>query len=141
MTRPRKWELDALDPSDPTGVKRRTVWIDQGTIDFLTRGNLTARFYRIQCAKDVLATPDIVVKGWNREGFDDGHCYIGRPQDRPKDGIETPPQPEKCFLVFVLASGKVEEWRWEKLRLTSEEDFRNQFGNNWSCAWPPSGAK
>ena len=74
MARPRRWELEALDPVEQTGVKRRTVWIDQGTIDFLTRGVLSARFYRIQCVKDVLENPDVVVKGWNREGFSDGHC-------------------------------------------------------------------
>lgn len=141
MTRPRKWELQALDPSDSSGTTQRTVWIDQGTIEFLTRGVLQARFYRLQCAMEVLRNPDMIVQGWNREGFEEGFCYIRRPADRPKEGIELPPRPGMCFFAFVLPNGKMEEWRWEKFSLESEEDFRNQFGDNWSCAWPPTGMK
>ena len=141
MSRPRRWELEAVDPSDPSGVKRRTVWVDQGTIDFITRGVLVARFYRILCAKDVLIAPDAVVAGWNRSGYDDGLCYIGRPPDHPKEGIELPPRPSRCFFAFALPSGKMEEWRWEPFCLTSEQDFRKQFGDEWRQIWPPNGAK
>lgn len=141
MTRPRKWELEALDHSDVSGVRRRIVWIDQGTIESLTRGVLAPKFYRLQCARDVLAAPDMIVQGWNRDGYDDCLCYIGRPADRPKDGIVLPPRPRMCFLAFVLASGKMEEWRWEELDLTSDDDCGKQFGENWRRVWPPTGTK
>lgn len=141
MSRPRKWELEALDPTDPTGVKRRTVWIDQGTIQFITGKILTSRFYRIQCVQDVLSEPEVVVDGWNREGYGDGSCYIGRPPDRPRDGITLPPRPRMCFFAFVLPNGKIEEWRWEEFRLGSEDDFRKQFGEHWRQSWPQTGLK
>lgn len=141
MGKPRRWELDAIDPSDPVGETLRTVFVDQGTIEFLTRGILSPRFYRLQCAKDVLLNPERVFQGWNRLEYDDGMCYVGCPNDRPKDGITLPPRPGQCFFAFVLPSGKMEEWRWEDFDLENEDDFKREFGANWRCLWPPTGKK
>lgn len=136
MARPRQWELPALDPTDPSGSGRVTCWIDQATIERLTQFNLTARWFRILCVKDVLVEPVAVFEGWNREGFDDARCYVGRPDDRPKDGIELPPPPDKYFMAFVLPSGKIEEWGWERFNPESDADCRNQFGEGWRRVWP-----
>lgn len=141
MSRPRNWELIALDPSDESGASVHTVFVDQGTIEFLTRGILNARFHRLFCAKDVLAEPSVIISGWNREEYDDGLCYIGRPDDRPKEGITVPPQPGRCFFAFVLPSGKMEEWRWQEFDLDNEEDFKREFGENWRKLWPPTRKK
>lgn len=139
MARPRHWELDALDPYDESTIKRG--YIDQGTVEFLTRGTLSARFYRLQCVKDVLQEPEAIFAGWNRDGYDDGICYVGRPRDHPKEGIEIPPPPGRCFFVFMLPSGKIEEWRWEEFSLANDEDYRKQFGEHWRKIWPPTGTK
>jgi hypothetical protein len=141
MSRPRRWELEALDPADPAGTTLRKVFVDQGTVEFITKNNLYARFNRLLCAKDVLLNPSRVFQGWNRNEFDDGLCYVGRPSDHPKDGITLPPRPGQCFFAFVLPSGKMEEWRWEDFSLDNEADFEREFGANWRCLWPPTGKK
>ncbi|MBI1900767.1 MAG: hypothetical protein HYS13_06610 [Planctomycetia bacterium] len=138
MPKPRKWELEAFDPTDAFGKARRTCWIDQATIEFITKGLLGARWFRLLCVKDVLLNPIAVFQGWNREGFEDALCYVGRPADHPKQDIELPAPPGRCFLTFVLPSGKIEEWRWESFDPNSEADCRNQFGHNWSQLWPPT---
>ncbi len=134
MSRPRDWNMEARDPHDDEASIR--CFIHQATIENLTRAIHTSRFYRLICAKDVLEEPDAIFQGWNREGHEDGLCYVGRPQDRPKDGIELPPQPNRCFFVFVMTTGKIDEWRWEDFCLTDEADYRRQFGDNWRKVWP-----
>lgn len=138
MARPRKWTFDALDPTDPSGQSTVECWIDQKTIEFLTRGVLTARWFRIMCVAEVLRNPILVIEGWNRNGYEDARCYAGRPDDRPKEGIILPPQPGKHFLTFVLPNGKIEEWGWDILDPDDDESCRNQFGQDWKRLWPPT---
>jgi hypothetical protein len=91
--------MPALDPDDPDGARTVTCWIEQSTVEFLTRGILTARWFRLLCVRDVLEKPIAVFKGWNRDGYENARCYVGRPNDRPKDGIEISPKAGRCFLV------------------------------------------
>lgn len=139
MNRPRKWTLEALDPTSVPDIQIWEVWIDQGTVEFLTTGILNSRFYRIQCAKKVLEDPIKIISGWNRVGYHEGYCYIGRPGDEPREGISLPPKPGMCFFAFVFPNGKMEEWGWEKFDLDSESDHRKEFGEDWRQIWPPSG--
>jgi len=136
MNRPRKWSFDAIDPSGPSGLKRRTLWIDQGTIEFLTRSKLTPRFYRLTCVKAVAIEPLAIFQGWNREEFDDAMCYVGRPDDHPSDGIWASAEKGKHFLAFALPSGKVEEWGWEFFDPDNPDDCQRQFGPKWRRIWP-----
>jgi len=64
---------------------------------------------------EVVKQPTIVLKGWNREGFEDALIYVGRPtKDFRSPSIETPPPKNQVFLVFVTPDNHVvSDWRWE----------------------------
>lgn len=132
MSKPRKYTFPAIDPNDETEKNTIELWIDQAKVEFITRGALGAKFYRMILMKEMVLDRSMlscIVEGWNRDGYDLGLCYIGRPnRDLPSEGIELPPPPGKLFFVVALPSGKVEDWRWEFFDLDSEDDFRSKFG-------------
>lgn len=138
MGRPRCWEPSALDPNDPSGVSTVTFTIPQSTVDFITRGKLSSRWFRIICVHRVLLAPDAVFQGWNRDGFEAAMCYVGRPQDCPKEGIEVPPPPGKQFMVYVTPGGRIEEWGWAAFDPNNGDDCEKHFGKSWRRIWPPT---
>lgn len=89
MGRPKRWTFDALDPFDDSGENPRRVWIEQRQVEFLTKGKLTARFYRLRLVQEVLEDPLAVFEGWQREGYEEGLCYVGR-------RVTTPPMASTC---------------------------------------------
>lgn len=79
-----------------------------------TKG-VEARFARILLIPEVVQHPIMVLKGWNREGFDDALIYVGKPStDYRGIQIETPPPKSMLFLVFVTPDYIISDWRWEK---------------------------
>jgi len=133
--KPAKWTMEALNPygsNDPL-----EVWLPQAHVDGLTRKGLETRFARLLLVPEVLKNPEVVFQGLEREGQEEGLCYVGRPsRDFHSTTIEVPAPPGKVFLVFVERGGKVFEWRWEP----SEDDepaypenYRERFGR---VLWP-----
>ena len=137
MARPKDWVLSALDPFHPGEVSTWTVRIEQAHIDGLTRHGVRARFFRLLLVEGMLADPMVVFQGWEREGHDNDLCYVGRPERDFRSGsIEVPPPPGMVFVVFVTASGKVSEWRWEKSDEENPEfpeDYKARFRR---IVWP-----
>jgi hypothetical protein len=137
MPRPRRYEISALDPYDPHGIQRRILWVEQGQIDFMTRGPLRERFFRLQNVKIVVDSPSAVFEGWERDGQSKGLCYVGRPDsDFRFDGIQLPRPPGMIFAVFATQSGKISDWRWEPCDQEDPDlpiDHQNRFGR---LIWP-----
>jgi hypothetical protein len=122
MARPKQWTLSALDPR---GIRKGDVWdvwLEQAHIDGLTRYGVSVRYYRLLLVEEVLSDPSVVFEGWEREGQDEGLCYVARPKrDFRSDCIEVPAPPGMVFLVFVTSGGKISEWRWEKSDVDNPE--------------------
>ncbi len=112
---PQSWTIEALDPWDPSGCSTITLKLSYAHTEGLRTRRLDARFARIMLIPEVVKQPTIVLKGWNREGFEDALIYVGRPaRDYRSPSIETPPPKNQVFLVFVTPGERViSDWRWE----------------------------
>jgi hypothetical protein len=72
-----------------------------------------ATLARIAIAKDVVESPNRIVKGWDRDETDRCYVYIGNPgQDYRSATIELPAPPKMVFAVFVLPDGIWDLWAW-----------------------------
>jgi hypothetical protein len=147
MGRPRRFEItDALDPFDPGGVGTRTLWLEQGQIDYLIGDKrdamLVARFARLQLVKEVVCEPVVVFRGLEREDHESSCCYVGKPsRDCPRPGIDAPAPPGMVFLVFVTQTGKVFDWRWER-QSADEPTFPEEWQSRFTeIIWPPEDSR
>jgi hypothetical protein len=132
MVRPRRYTIVGIDPNDPSGERTRDLWIEQSFVEALTRSGLEARVQRLRLVPEVVRDPCLVFEGLERPSQEAGFCYAGRPsRDFPKRGIDLPAPHKKVFLVFVTASGKIFDWRWEDCDPEEPdypEDWKNRFG-------------
>ena len=87
--KPEGWSIAAIGP-DPTEANTQAT-IPFERIDMYRRtGNLVA-IRDATLIPQVLSEPTAIFKGWNREGFENALCYIGRPRARlVADNIEAP---------------------------------------------------
>jgi hypothetical protein len=130
----KRYEISAIDPFDKAGKKRRVI---QAQIEFIMKSGLEHRFYRLRLIKEVGENPTAIYQGWNRLGYEESLCYVGRPRiDFPSDGIELPRPPGKVFAVFVTASGKCEDWRWEPCDPKNPELIENHDTRFGKKIWP-----
>ena len=80
----------------------------------------------------------MILKGWEREGYQDALIYVGRPgRDFRNVGIEAPPPKNMLFMIFVTSTNHViSDWRWELSDETdpdSPKDLKKRCG---SILWP-----
>ena len=101
--RAQYWTIEALDPFDASGCSTITLRLDCEHTDGLRMMNLDARYARIMLIPEVVRRPRIVLRGWRREGFEQGLIYVGRPErDYRSPTIETPPPKGMVFCVFSI---------------------------------------
>lgn len=133
LGRPKRYELTALDPYDDSGARTWQIWLEQRQIEFITKGRLDARWFRLTLVQEVVAHPDIVFGDLKRPGQDEGLCYVGEPvHDRPAEGIEIPRRKGLVFAVVVMPSGKISDWRWDDWP-DYPDGWEKRFGR---IAWP-----
>ena len=67
--------LDALDPSDPTGVQTWTVVLSDAKLQWLRTEAPEHKLCRLQLARDVLKNPTVIFHGWERPDHEDSNRY------------------------------------------------------------------
>lgn len=127
MTKIGYWELQGVAPSGSGNVVFR---FSVSQIDhFKTSGN-GEKFFEVQSAIQVLNDPTAIYLGLNRDGYEEGLCYIGKPR-RFGDGTSYPGPPGMVFAVYATKDFKVFEWRWERADETNGDttnDAIRRFG-------------
>ena len=114
--RPGRHRLDdAQDPTDPSGLRRTSLWVP---VEDLNRLLLHSRwkFHNLHTAYEVLRRPERIYLGIrdSREEERSGWCFVGRPEKlRNAENLNYARPTGSLFLVFVYENGDVAEWRLE----------------------------
>ena len=94
---------------------------------------------RIILIKEVMDFPVALIQGWGRQGMDeDCFIYIGKPKEdyhKLAPTIRVPAPPGMVFLVFVLPSGRIDEWMW---RHHAEGNISEPNGVKGEIIWQPN---
>lgn len=135
---PGFFELNALDPHDQTGCGVIKLKFQKAHLKGLMKKNLAAKYSRIQLIPEVVQHPIMVLKGWEREGYEDALIYVGRPRiDFRNVGIETSPPKNMLFMVFVTPTNHIiSDWRWELSDETDPNSPKNLKKRCGSTLWP-----
>jgi hypothetical protein len=124
----------AQSPQDPeetweVGVSERDLkkLIHDGHKEKLARARLIEEVF------DDPTTLVSIIQGWGRNK-DECVIYVTSPgRDYRSDSIETPGQPGRVFLIFVLPDGTIDDWCWRDVASDGLPD-----GVKGDTVWPPS---
>jgi|GEM_PF-4713508 hypothetical protein len=131
-----QWKVswDAMSQDGPPATWR--VGIKESKLAFYrNRGHVT-KLARVLLIPDVVASPLVIVKGWDRPEKNGCFVYVGKPNKDLRGGdasIEAGPPPGQFFLVFTLPDGTIDEWNW---RPASQSDPLMPDGINGEILWP-----
>jgi hypothetical protein len=85
-------------------------------VEHLQRIGPTWRFWNLHIIPEILGNPVAIFKGLQRDDFEDGFCYSGKPSKRMLDSrVEAPLKPDTVAVVFVHQESRgtiVLDWEW-----------------------------
>lgn len=137
---PKFWTINALDPYDKSGCGTIELRLSYAHTEGLGRKRLDPRYARLMLVPEVVQCPTIVLKGWQREGYEDALIYVGKPsKDFRSPTIETPPPKGMVFLVFVTPhTYTISDWRWERADDSDPDLPENVSKRCERVLWPTS---
>src|SRR6516225_1974635 len=98
-----------------SGSGEATFYISNTLLDGYRNAGLGSKFFDALSIPCVLKSPIVVFGGLNREGLEEGFCYVGIPPKRHLDADTTvPPKPNRTYAVYMNKDLKIFDWRWEK---------------------------
>jgi hypothetical protein len=110
-----KWMYSYLAQS-PDGPQRTwPVGLPERDLKLLISKGHTEKLSRARLIEEVFQDPSMlvsIIKGWGRNKAE-CFIYVTLPSnDYRSDSIQTPAQPGRMFLIFVLPDGTIDDWSW-----------------------------
>jgi hypothetical protein len=111
-----KYAYSVQSPDDPG--KTRDVGISEKDLKFLYEHGHKEKLARARLVDEVFQDPVrilTIIRGWGRDK-DECVIYVTSPgHDYRSDSIETPSQPNRLFLIFVMPDGTIDDWNWRDI--------------------------